>query len=513
MGLLLLSPPTVRTIGVVLDGDSQSDIHNPTHKYTTYDDIRGHVYVTAAIPTPFSCVEISLLGTVRTTHPDHIAPIIAPPGTQHTILKLTMPVPPSAYPANTSDDGSETYNLTPGQRLKIPFHFVVPAHLLPAACKHDYETPAIQDAHLHPPPSLGGFILPRDDLAPVMANITYGVHAKLLSVPPCASGYPQTLASTLRKIHVTPASPESPPLSAGKDSRYVLSHSKSLRRGVFRGKLGTLTLSTTQPRAFRLPPPPTTPPTTLIPPPTPPSTLATLTLRFDPADASCEPPRLGALTAKIRSTTVHSIRPARGIPDEETRSSPYEIHSGAYSTHVSLASHEVTPAAALWTYHVPAPAYERRDSGYSTAEDEDGEGEVDAAAAGGKGTGPYYTASIPLPLTLPGNKTWVPTFHSCLVSRFYTLLIELMVHPGGKSAVPRGLALRVPVQILGEGREGNEEAFEAGGRAVVEGAGMGWEDEGRGDEDLQSVGVDGGVEEVGDVLPGYVGPAWRLRRR
>ncbi|ELR02392.1 hypothetical protein VC83_02542 [Pseudogymnoascus destructans] len=503
MGLLLFSPASLRNIEVILSADppSPTPTPNPIHSYTTYDDIRGHILLTTSIPQSFSSVEISLLGTIRTTHPDHIAPIIAAAGTQHVFLKLTMPLPPSAYLDN---DGSETHHLAPGQPLKIPFHFVVPARLLPVACTHDLESPAIHDAHLQPPPSLGNSLLPRDDLTPEMASVTYGIHAKIMSVPPSASSYPQTLASTLRKIHVVPTSPEAPPLSAGKDSsRYVLSKTKSLRRGVFKGKLGTLTLTTTQPRAFSLPPPPMnhTAPT--------PSTLATLTLRFDPADPSCLPPRLGALTAKIRATTVHSIRPARGIPDEETRSSPYEIHNGAYSTQVSLASHEVTPAAAPWTYVVPAPAYERRDSGYSTAESE---GEVHAAAAGEAGggkTGPYYTATIPLPLNLPGNKTWVPTFHSCLVSRFYTLMIRLMVHPPGKSAVRSSLALKVPVQVLGQGRAGREEAFEAGGRAVVEGAGLGWEGEGGGDLDM------GGVVEglAGDELPGYVTPATRLRRR
>ncbi|OBT78188.1 hypothetical protein VF21_02683 [Pseudogymnoascus sp. 05NY08] len=513
MGLLLLSPATLRTIDVVLSSDPPSPAPKPIPSYTTYDDIRGHILLTSSIPQSFSCVEISLFGTVRTTHQDHIAPIIAVPGTRHVFLKLNMPLPPSAYGATSSSDGSggaeDTHHLTPGQPLKIPFHFVVPARLLPIACTHDYDSPAIQDAHLQPPPSLGNFLLPRDDLAPEMASVTYGVHAKLMSVPPSASSYPQTLASTLRKIHVVPASPEAPPLSAGKDSRYVLSKTKSLRRGVFKGKLGTLTLSTTQPRAFRLPPPPTNHTTP------PPSTLTTLTLHFHPTSPTDLPPRLGALTAKIRATTVHSIRPARGIPDEETRSSPYEIHSGAYNTHISLASHEVTPAAAPWTYVVPAPAYERRDSGYST-----GESDVETAtatAAAGK-TGPYYTATIPLPLSLPGNKTWVPTFHSCLVSRFYTLMIELMVHPPGKSAVPSCLALKVPVQILGQGREGREEAFEAGGRAVADSGALGWEGEGGGDLDVGVAGVTEGLQgvavtEAGDELPGYVTPAWRVRRR
>lgn len=88
-------------------------------------------------------------------------------------------------------------------------------------------------------------------------------------------------------------------------------------------------------------------------------------------------------------------------------------------------------------------------------------------------------------------------------------MIELMVHPTGKSAVPSSVALKVPVQVLGAGRAGREEAFEAGGRAVVEGASLGWDGEGGGDlED----GVEA-VEEVGDVLPGYAAPSRRLLRR
>ena len=187
MGLLALTPSTLRTIEVVLDRDSTTTANKPIHKYTTYDDIRGHVVVKGLIPTSFSAVEISLLGTIRTTHPDHIAPVITAPGMQHVFLKLNMPVPASAYSTDDTDDTSEenTYDLIPGQPLRIPFHFVVPARLLPVACNHEVESQPIQEAHLQPPPSLGGFILPRDDLAPEMASVTYGVHAKLMSVPPC----------------------------------------------------------------------------------------------------------------------------------------------------------------------------------------------------------------------------------------------------------------------------------------------------------------------------------------
>jgi hypothetical protein len=61
--------------------------------------------------------------------------------------------------------------------------------------------------------------------------------------------------------------------------------------------------------------------------------------------------------------------------------------------------------------------------------------------------GTFYTTQILVPVTLPMNKNFIPTFHSCLVSRTYTLGMHFSAH-GGHS-----LNLKVPVQICAEGSD------------------------------------------------------------
>ncbi|OBT64268.1 hypothetical protein VE03_06812 [Pseudogymnoascus sp. 23342-1-I1] len=531
-----LTPTTLRTIDISLSGDNHSaKIARPVHTYTTYDDIRGHVAISALTPTPFSRVEISLLGTTRTAYTDHTSPVIAGPHATHIFLRMAMPIPPSAYPPPSGSN--DTYLLNPGCPLHIPFHFVVPARVLPHACNHDHSSASVPEAHTQLAPSLGSFLLPRDDLAFELANISYSISARLLAPSP-TSKPSEVLSSAIRKFHVVPASEEAPPLLVLEESQYVFSKSKTMRKGLFRGKLGTLTLMTTQPRAFSLPPPRTFGP--LVP--SAPIDL-TLTLRFDPTDPSCAPPRLGALSAWIHATTVHSTSPASRIPDQELQGSPYDSQSRAFTTYVPLAAQDVPATAAPFWRVVTAPKYSRRDSGYSTAgslsptpspssspttlaastvpyvsvsaasvsEDVDG---VDEKK-------PYYTTTIVLRLVLPPSKTWIPTFHSCLVSRFYTLLLELVVHPPGATM----LSLKVPVQVISQGREGREEAFVAGGRAESVGKGEGGDM--RGLEGVwdgyavggtQSVNADGvcGGEEMGpgdELLPGYAAPDFARRRR
>ena len=534
-----LTPITLQAIDISLSGDNHSaKTPRPVHTYTTYDDIRGQVAISALTPTPFSRVEIFLLGTTRTANTDHTGPIITEPHVTHTFLRMAMPVPPSAYPPPSGSN--DTYLLNPDCPLHIPFHFVVPARLLPHACRHEHSSAFVPEAHTQLPPSLGSFSLPRDDLAFELANISYSIYAKILAPSP-TSKHSIILSSAIRKFHVVPASEEAPPLLVVKESPYVLSKSKTVRKGMFRGKLGTLTLTTTQPRAFSLPPPRTCGPLK-------PSSLTdlTVTLRFDPTDPSCAPPRLGALSAWIRATTVHSINPASRIPDQELQDSPYDSHSRAFKTYVPLAAQDVPGATAPVWRIVPVPKYARRDSGYSSAvslsptpspsssttfvtastgplasvsaasasEDVD---EVDEKK-------PYYTTTMPLRLVLPSSRTWIPTFHSCFVSRFYTLLLELVVHPRG-AMMPFMLSLEVPVQVIGQGREGREEAFVAGGRrgSVVmgEGGDMGglegvWEGYAAGGALSVDADCGCGGEEMGsgdDLLPGYVASDFARRRR
>ena len=178
-----LTPSTLQTIDISLTGDNRSaKTPSAVHTYTTYDDIHGHVAISALTPTPFSRVEIFLLGTTRTTQTDHPSPIIAVPRVTNIFLRMDMPLPPSTYPPPSGSN--DTYLLNPGNPLHIPFHFVVPARLLPHACRHERFSPCVSEAHTQLPPSLSSFLLPRDDLAFDIASISYSIYARLLAPSP-----------------------------------------------------------------------------------------------------------------------------------------------------------------------------------------------------------------------------------------------------------------------------------------------------------------------------------------
>ena len=57
--------------------------------------------------------------------------------------------------------------------------------------------------------------------------------------------------------------------------------------------------------------------------------------------------------------------------------------------------------------------------------------------------GAYYVARILVPIELPANKAFVPTFHSCLISRTYSLGLSLSTN----SAFGGNLDLKLPIQV------------------------------------------------------------------
>jgi hypothetical protein len=60
----------------------------------------------------------------------------------------------------------------------------------------------------------------------------------------------------------------------------------------------------------------------------------------------------------------------------------------------------------------------------------------------------YYTASVVIPISLPKNKTFVPTFHSCLMSRTYSLDLSLTYHTPGANVLTPTISLRLPIQVI-----------------------------------------------------------------
>ncbi len=361
-----------------------------------------------------------------------------------------MPISPQSY--------QNDFTVQPGQTKSFRFHFVVPAQLLPTACKHSVSGEHVHEVHQNLLPSMGEFLLPLDDLAPEMSKITYGITAKLIARPSEDASLKNMKAISVahRKMHIIPAIAETPPLQISpKNPCWQPSTTKSLKRGMFKGKLGTINVSTTQPRALVIDPSKKQQP----------STMATVIFKFYPQDARAKPPRLGAITSKLRAITYSSVRSMEIIPDESTRCKNHERFSGSYNNGVNLSSRWVNNVK--WEWNVPAPAYARRDSGYSTASLETTSSAASTNSCASEDTLPrqqeeqkgWWQATVPIPVTLPKTKTWLPTFHSCLISRFYTFVLVTSIHTPSASVPSTQITLRVPIQIASKPRQGSEQEF------------------------------------------------------
>jgi hypothetical protein len=70
----------------------------------------------------------------------------------------------------------------------------------------------------------------------------------------------------------------------------------------------------------------------------------------------------------------------------------------------------------------------------------------------------FYTASIIVPITLPPGKAFVPTFHSCLISRIYALELCVSYQTPNANALASSVTLKIPLQVTSAYREGSIES-------------------------------------------------------
>lgn len=357
-----------------------------------------------------------------------------------------------------------------GKTYKFPFTFTVPAQLLPKACPHNVVSDHVRDCHLLLPPSLGdpdvaGFgssLL--DDFAPEMSKITYGIKVRIVHRRG-ADGKLSVLGEKVKKIRIKPAVEEQPPLNIDDNYEFRPRQEKTVKKGLFKGKLGTLTAQVMQPKPLRVPGARTSNNKPI-------TTMAKLVVRFDPADETCPPPTLGSLKTKLKVSTYYASTPRKGLPTRDTLG--FDLTQGVYSQTIPLSS--LCIASAQWEKHTSASnpvrvPPTRRDSGISDCSTSSNSSNSITATtteafdhdilppSSTYIQGTFYTALILVPITLPSNKSFPPTFHSCLISRTYSLTLHLC---------PRWtecLRLKVPFQICADGSEGGIENARARARA------------------------------------------------
>ncbi|KAF2169948.1 hypothetical protein M409DRAFT_51735 [Zasmidium cellare ATCC 36951] len=432
----LTMPSRLRGLYQAQKSDIRINLNNRRSVYTTLDKIEGVVEITASVDTSFDSIDVEFVGTSR-TYVERLTTAAAISGRSeafHQFLKLQQPRMHQHYP----DD----YVLKAGETYKFPFLFVVPQQLLPRVCQHKVVSDSLREAHLQLPPSFGDRdAAPKaetpDDMVPDMASIRYGVFARISKNKEHGDDIVRTtVASKARRLRVLPVTDEMPPLDVSSDdSEYTMRKERSMRKGMLKGKLGTLVMEASQPPSMRLrahsageqqP------------------AMATIMLRFDPYEENCPPPRLGSLATKLKVCTFFASNARHGYPTKQA--SLLDLSQGLHTEQLSLSSRCV--AGVEWTRHSGNDQV-RRDSACSTSSTT--MGQAPEASANFKGKS-YYVARVLVPINLPSTKTFVPTFHSCLVSRIYQLKFELGLHTAGLGGT---VDLKVPLQVAYEAGNGD----------------------------------------------------------
>ena len=403
--------------------------------YTTLDRIEGTVTVTAPIDIPFDTLDIEFVGTSR-TYVERLTTAAAATGRSeafHQFLKLSQPGLEQYFP--------EDLVLRAGITYEFPFVFAVPQQLLPRVCQHGVQNDSIRDCHLRLPPTFGDKDLSSrqktdDDMAPDMASVRYGIFVKITELKyKGEDAWRAVIASKARRLRVIPAVEEQPPLHVQKeDGEYVMRREKTVRKGLLKGKLGSLVMEAGQPSALHI--------KSYDNPEARSTTMATVMLRFDPLDGDVPPPKLGNLSSKLKVTTFFASTARHAIPAKNA--SLLDLSQGIHAEQLNLSARCM--ANVEWQKQDPSnPLTQvRRDSAMSTGSLE--LGTTPEASESYKG-GVFYTARLLVPVHLPANKAFVPTFHSCLISRIYALKLDLSVSSVG---IGSRMELKVPLQVTSE---------------------------------------------------------------
>ncbi len=432
-------------LDIVLDGYAEF-----VHSYSTYDEIKGYVNVKFEKDTSFDELAVTFEGQ-SCTYVEKIATTAPTTGRttgKHTFLKVQQPIAEHLLPPDNMFEANVTYS--------IPFTFVVPDRLLPFICSHKVDNDDIRKEHVQLPPSLGdpsisgdGHTL-MDDLAPEMSRISYSIRARVTKWN--ATGRLLELADRSERIRIVPARDEVPPLPIENDqSDHVMRKEKSVKKGLFKiGKTGRLTAETTQPKSLRLP----HPRRRQIEPV---ASMATVNLRFDPLTPEDVPPPLDSITSKLKVYTFFGAAPYRVLPEMRKHDNWSTLH-GVYPESIPLSARNLSTVS--WTRHNPSEResfsssdISRRPSTYSTSSTSS----IPEPSCTYQPGLPFYTATVLVPIALPSTsstnrpKVFVPTFHSCIISRTYSVELNVSFRSPGTNVANSHVVLKTPIQICAEG--------------------------------------------------------------
>ncbi|QPC69304.1 hypothetical protein HYE68_000056 [Fusarium pseudograminearum] len=403
--------------------------HYESKVYTTGSTVQGFIRLASPNKTPFQSIQVNFRGTASTRQ----AFQYGTPLTTHTFMNICVPI--------SEDLLSAGHVLEAGESHKIPFIFEIPSDLSSNACSH--QNTAVRERHLLPPPSIGSWM--KSDLTDGSTYVDYVIRARLV-LGNDGSGEEKFIDQNI-SLKVIPMFPEQPPINISSfNSQYCLSQTKTIRRNLVGAKEGILWVSTAQPRPMTL---------NLDHLQASDSQLA-IDLEYVSLSTRRTPPEIRIKSAVIETVTGFSVGRVGYLPD----------HDDAMSSTISgvapwVASHPLLLQGVRevnWekvTDTSPLAEPERRASEPIQVAPDTARTQTPPSTTRSSIDKDYsqsealiYKTTMTQPFTLPTEKLlFLPTFHSCMVSRTYRIRITLATRAHGTT-----VSLVVPFQISSEGR-------------------------------------------------------------
>ncbi|KAL2826767.1 hypothetical protein BJY01DRAFT_241286 [Aspergillus pseudoustus] len=412
-----------------LQGSTQTYVQS----FATGETIDGAVSILSQDDLIFENLHISFIGEQSTSIPS-----AKPNKATHEFLHLIQPLPESALPSPKVFRGRTKY--------EIPFSFLVPDYLPTPACPHSSH-PLVKAAHLHPPPSIGDATIAgfggrlRDDLAPETAcKVVYTIIFKL-ERPSITTRAQETIMDKRLKVRIKPHVGEIPlpdlDLGAIADEYRLVSRGDIGPHNKGAGK-GKLAVTLEQPECFWHPLGDTV---RLI------SKAVRLFFVYTPSSASASAsagsqgniitlPELKSLRAQITATTLYTTKFDGPHPPQRQRD--------FFGRPINFRDADIP----LEFPSLPQLRWERMDAQAADPNQSPNPEAGPGPGPPGSGSGETeisYIATLLVPVTLTKDKSFVPTFHSCLISRIYSLSFQLEVKGASSS-----FRLKAPMQIAAE---------------------------------------------------------------
>jgi hypothetical protein len=312
------------------------------------------------------------------------------------------------------------------QTYALPFEFNLSARMEEIQCHHHVDSNAIRDLHMFLPPSMNGST---SDFTPKSICIQYRIEAAFFQRNGLDDqSLVEAATSTVSNLDIQPHLHIPSDQSITKSNPLPRNFSTNFSETIGGRRHGELSVNV-RGRPFIDILPPTQAPQNGM------ETLAQFTLCYQPQGTDHHLPELKSVASKLIIKNYYAATSWNDIPSDEALS---DSQKALCEYTVSLPKRSY--GKINWVrQNVREPTWELPQYSDKTHLLHPYISSSDKAAQAGEVA---HTANLVLPIVLPADKDFLPSFHSCLVSRAYELQVRLQFE-GSLQSAP--LVFKIPV--------------------------------------------------------------------